>query len=106
MRRARFSVIAFLLAGVLLWHGHQHPTSDGKAPMNPRGQELIEQNLRQSVNTLANSIGERSNRSPDRLDKAARFVGSAFIQAGYHPESRWFKAEGLTQRNIVAVRPG
>jgi hypothetical protein len=62
--------------------------------------------LQDDVRFLADSVGPRSLKTPERLEQAARWVETRFRQAGYSPVSQPFKVHGGMIRNIIAERPG
>jgi len=61
--------------------------------------------LREHVTALAERIGERNVRHPDRYGRAADHIRSAFEAAGWAVEEQRFDAAGTTCRNLDA-RPG
>jgi hypothetical protein len=104
MRRTPYTLFALAAVLILYWHARQPARHVQTHYVQTRPD--LEKILRQHVDVLARSIGERPSQSPDRLDAAARYIKSRFEQSGYTPESRWFEASGHRLRNIVAVRPG
>ncbi|MFO7983869.1 MAG: M20/M25/M40 family metallo-hydrolase [Desulfuromonadales bacterium] len=66
----------------------------------------IEQNLKDHVEQLATTIGERNLWHFDRLEQTARYVEEQMRKSGYEPQAESYEVEGKTCRNIVIEKKG
>lgn len=66
----------------------------------------IEQHLKDHVEQLATTIGERNLWHFDRLEQAARYVEEQMTKSGYEPHAEFYEVEGKTCRNIVIEKKG
>ena len=66
----------------------------------------LAQRLRTHVDALATHIGERNDRHPEALAKAADYIVGQWTQAGYAPQRSPYTAEGKTYQNISVERVG
>jgi hypothetical protein len=103
----RCLVLATLCLGAVAFSASRslRPGSRATAPIAAPAPELI-QRLRGHVFTLAAGDGIRSARSPETLERMARYVEEQFRLAGYTPERRYFQVDHQWFWNIVVERPG
>ena len=62
--------------------------------------------LKEHVETLGGSIGERNVWHYDELEAAANYIRDRFLQYGYTPEIQLFNSGGKMVRNIAVELPG
>lgn len=65
-----------------------------------------EEELRQYIDRLASSIGERNIYRYPKLCEAAAFIEQSFLNAGYQPRRQEYQARGKTFANIEAELTG
>lgn len=69
-------------------------------------QKQLAAELRAIVTELADKIGERHLRKPERLEEAALFVEAELAKTGFHPRRQELMVDGVTCRNIEATVKG
>jgi len=93
-------VLALSLAAAWVWYirmpgaSYSGPQIEGDVPTQER--------LRQSVVTLADTIGERNVVRAGSLDQAAKWISDEFIAAGYEPKLESFAVGIATVSNVYA----
>jgi hypothetical protein len=100
-------ILALAGAVALLWTMAM-PSRSHLGPLPPltERERTIRDRLRDHVQTLAGTIGERNLHRWPALAAAADYIEGAFGAAGYSPTSERFESRGLQVRNLVAERPG
>lgn len=77
----------------------------GDPPKLTEKQLSLRGRLRDHVETLAGTIGERNlGRYPDRLDRAADYIEEQFRMIGYKPHRQTFKVKGHKVSNIYVQK--
>lgn len=77
-----------------------------KPPVKISDRIEIEQNLKDHVEQLATTIGERNLWHFDRLEQAARYIEEQLKECGYEPQAESYEVEGKTCRNIFVEKKG
>ncbi len=78
----------------------------GAAPPPSERERHWQQELRQDVETLATSIGERNVRHPERLEATARWLEQRFAAVGLEPVRQAVPWDDRTYYNVLAERKG
>ena len=68
--------------------------------------QLLEENLRSHVYTLAGAIGERNIYNPEAFKKSADYIRSVWKIQGFSPASEKFDADGVICENLIIEIPG
>ncbi|MEW8627470.1 MAG: M28 family peptidase [Candidatus Thiodiazotropha sp.] len=86
----------------------QMPGKPYSGPFQPLDEEEIElrDRLKEHVEILGGSIGERNVWHYDELEAAANYIRDRFLQYGYTPEIQLFNSGGKMVRNIAVELPG
>ncbi len=98
-----------IAAGVLCWAtmlrmpGESHR---GPLPALAQAERELTAELREDVTVLAEGIGERNVAHPQALDRAARHIERALVQAGYRPQRQSFQVAGVDCHNLEVEIPG
>ncbi len=79
--------------------------SGALAPLSPE-EEHLSANLKNHVEMLAGTIGERNVIRYKSLQEAARYLESNLQGGGYQVDSQEYVTDGKTVRNLVAEIPG
>jgi len=98
-------LLSFLLAGVLivvfLWwmlvFDRQQP---GCRTLQTRGDEEMEQRLRDHVAVLADDIGERNIGRPENLEAAARYIENTWEKQGFRTDRQEYTVRNARVRNV------
>jgi Zn-dependent M28 family amino/carboxypeptidase len=78
----------------------------GKIPLLLPEELMLRDKLRDHVEALAVTIGERSIATPDKLRQAESYVVREFQQLGYKVWQQPFKFRGLVMHNYIVVKEG
>ncbi len=110
-RLARLTAVAAALglatvATLAAWLSLPGPRHLGPLPPASAGHAQLAADLRRDVTSLCVDIGERSDRTPRNLARAADWLARTFKVAGLRVERQRFEATGGTFENVVGVRPG
>lgn len=62
--------------------------------------------LEKHIRALSVDIGERSLKSPEKLEQAADYIWNSFAQLGYEVREQEFAVDGKILRNLEAIVPG
>jgi hypothetical protein len=106
-RALRLTVLPLLiLSGIWFVTGMPGRSWTGPLPPLTDREQLIRDNLRRHVATLAGRIGERNVWRPEAMTAAAGYIRTTLEDAGYGVNLQAFPSRGLTVNNIEAVLPG
>ena len=107
----RLSLVLFVLGGIvagLVAYMVVMPGRSFSGPLPPLSSEEkeISANLKQHVNYLAGTIGERNMIAYPSLLKAAQYIEDTFKSFGYEVKSQEYVVEMLKARNLIVEIPG
>ena len=103
----RLAVIPLaILVGIWFMTGMPGSSWSGPLPPLTEKQQLIHDNLKHHVATLAGRIGERNVWRPRSMEAAAGYIRTTFEEAGYVVNVQSFTSRGLSVNNLEAVLPG
>lgn len=97
---------AVIGAGQLFITRMPGPSFKGALPAISAAQSELAKRLESHVRTLAGEIGERNLSRYSALLRAADYIETSFISAGFRPASQRFQVHGKSVRNIEAEIPG
>lgn len=78
----------------------------GTLPKLTEDEARLAKSLRQSVEKLANDIGERNLREYDHLCDAANWLEKTLTDSGYEVERQTFRVDGRDCSNLIVERAG
>lgn len=81
-------------------------TDKEMAPTSNTNKTEVQNNLKKTVNVLANEIGPRGYLQVDALNKTADYITSEFSNYGYTVSFQPFEFEGRTYKNIIVEIKG
>jgi hypothetical protein len=106
-----FLLWLLLIAGLIAVLLHFVAATPGAAfagtPGSRSGEEAeLARYLRDQVQTLSHTIGERGVHKPEALAQATDWIEGELRHAGYSPIDQPFQASGVTLHNLAAEIPG
>src|SRR3981081_1590854 len=81
-------------------------TFSGELPPLSVDETAVRDKLRQDLQYLAETIGERNVRHPVELARAATWIEAELRAADYQPTRQIYEIDGLSCANLVAERRG
>lgn len=94
------------VAGAAAWLAMPGPRHHGPLPPVGPGHAKLAAELRRDVEALCLTIGERSDRQPANLARAADWLARSLRATSMRVERQRFEAPGGPFENVIAVRPG
>ncbi len=99
-------VIVLLVLGGCFMMGMPGKSYSGALPALPAEGDALAKRLREHVDMLAGTIGERNTVSYSQLQQSAAYIGKRFHELGYTVREEPFLADGKEVMNIEAERKG